>query len=118
MRLSRRTRHHAIRLRRRASRNWGELVGGVLAVVAFFSFIYGFTKGDTTVLGQASHRLCADLPEGFDGYRIVHFSDIHLGSYYGWRRDLPQRDIDSINAQRADPHLLYGRYSECESLQN
>lgn len=43
-----------------------------------------------------------DLPKKFDGYRIVHFSDIHLGSYYGWRRGLPQRDVDSINAQHAD----------------
>lgn len=43
-----------------------------------------------------------DLPKQFEGYRILQFSDIHLGSYYGWRGDLPQRDVDSINAQQAD----------------
>lgn len=43
-----------------------------------------------------------DLPEAFEGYRIVHFSDIHVGSYYGWRRHMPQRDVDSINAQHPD----------------
>lgn len=40
-----------------------------------------------------------NLPKSFEGYRIVQFSDIHLGSYYGWRGHLPQRDIDSINAE-------------------
>lgn len=43
-----------------------------------------------------------DLPEAFEGYRIVHFSDIHVGSYYGWRKHMPQRDVDSINAQHPD----------------
>ena len=43
-----------------------------------------------------------NLPKSFEGYRIVQFSDIHLGSYYGWRGHLPQRDIDSINAEKPD----------------
>lgn len=102
MRLSRRFKHHRNTPSRHASRNWGKLVGGVLAVVAFFSFIYGFTKGVRQFEVKHLTVYVPDLPKEFDGYRIVHFSDIHLGSFYGWRRDLPQRDIDSINAQRAD----------------
>ena len=83
-------------------RNWGKLVGLVLAVCAFFTFIYGFTLGFPKMKVKQLTVYVPDLPKKFDGYRIVHFSDIHLGSYYGWRRGLPQRDVDSINAQHAD----------------
>ncbi len=97
------------RLRRRhqmpsshGARNWGKLVGGVLAIAAFFCFIYGFTLGFRKLEVKRLTLYVPDLPEAFDGYRIVQFSDIHLGSYYGWRSHLPQRDVDSINAQHAD----------------
>ena len=83
-------------------RNWGKLVGLVLAVCAFFTFIYGFTLGFPKMEVKQLTVYVPDLPKQFDGYRIVHFSDIHLGSYYGWRCGLPQRDVDSINAQHAD----------------
>lgn len=84
------------------ARNWGKLVGIVLAVWAFFSFIYGFTMGVREFQVKHLTVYVPDLPEAFEGYRIVHFSDIHVGSYYGWRRHMPQRDVDSINAQHPD----------------
>lgn len=83
-------------------RNWGKLVGLVMAVVAFFCFIYGFVHGFGEMQVKRITIYVPDLPKAFEGYRIVHFSDIHLGSYYGWRGNLPQRDVDSINAQHAD----------------
>jgi len=83
-------------------RNWGKLVGLVMAVVAFFCFIYGFVCGFGEMQVKRITVYVPDLPKAFEGYRIVHFSDIHLGSYYGWRGNLPQRDVDSINAQHAD----------------
>ena len=85
-------------------RNWGKLTGLVLAVVAFFCFIYGFTKGFRNLEVKHLTLYVPDLPKDFEGYRIVQFSDIHLGSYYGWRGDLPKRDVDSINAQK--PNLI------------
>ena len=41
----------------------------------------------------------ADLPEAFDGYRIVMFSDAHVGTMTGLFDGLLQRAVDSINAQ-------------------
>ena len=82
MRLSRRFKRNRKAPSRHASRNWGKLVGGVLAVVAFFSFIYGFTKGIRQFEVKHLTVYVPDLPKEFDGYRIVHFSDIHLGSFY------------------------------------
>lgn len=82
--------------------NWGKLVGLVLGVASFFCFIYGFTYGFRKLEVRHLTLKVPQLPAVFDGYRIVLFSDFHLGSFYGWRSDLPQRDVDSINAQRAD----------------
>ena len=80
-------------------RNWGKLLGLVVGAVAFFCFIYGFTEGFPKMQVKRITIYVPNLPKSFEGYRIVQFSDIHLGSYYGWRGHLPQRDIDSINAE-------------------
>ena len=50
----------------------------------------------------------ADLPEAFDGYRIVMFSDAHVGTMTGLFDGLLQRAVDSINAQRADAIVFVG----------
>lgn len=86
----------------RSARNYGRWIGAVLSVLAFGSFIYGFTKGFQKLEVKHVTIYLSDLPKSFDGYRIVQFSDIHLGSFYGWRGWIPQRDIDSIQAQHAD----------------
>lgn len=86
----------------RVRKNYGRWVGSLLAIVAFVMFIYGFTLGFRKMEVKRLTVYVPDLPQAFDGYRIALFSDIHLGSYYGWRRDIPQRDIDSIQAQHAD----------------
>lgn len=83
-------------------KNFGRGIGICLAVMAFFTFVYGFTYGFRKMEVKHLTVYISDLPESFDGYRIVQFSDFHLGSFYGWRSDIPQRDIDSIQAQEAD----------------
>ncbi len=84
------------------SNRWGRRIGVVLAAFSVFAFIYGFTLGFRRLEVKHITVWLPNLPEAFDGYRIVQFSDIHLGSFYGWRADLPQRDIDSIQAQHPD----------------
>lgn len=87
---------------RKGHRNWGKLVGLVLGIASFFVFIYGFTYGFRQLSVKHITVYVPQLPVNFDGYRIVQFSDIHVGSYYGWRSRLPKRDVDSIMAQHAD----------------
>ena len=41
------------------------------------------------------------LPEGFDGYRIVQWSDSHLGTYNG-RRAIVERQVKTINDLHPD----------------
>lgn len=49
-----------------------------------------------------------DLPAAFDGYRIVQFSDAHVGTYTGRRQAILKRAVDSINAQNADMVVFTG----------
>ena len=44
-----------------------------------------------------------ELPESFDGYRIVHISDIHARSFEGRGKHL-QRAMDKIN--RLEPDMI------------
>ena len=47
------------------------------------------------------------LPASFDGYRVVHISDMHLNSFAGRERAL-QRAVDKINALNPDVVLFTG----------
>lgn len=82
--------------------NLGNIVAVVLILINWYVLIYGSTIGTKKLTVQRDDLYFTNLPERFDGYRIVFFSDAHVGSFTGSRRALLQRDIDSINAQRAD----------------
>ena len=64
----------------------------------------GFKKLEVVQIEYASR----DLPEAFDGYRIVQFSDVHVGTYTGSRRCVLQALVDSINSQHADLVIFAG----------
>ena len=69
-----------------------------------YGFLFGFQQFRVRYVEYAS----ADLPAAFDGYRIVQFTDVHVGSMTGWRQWMVQRAIDSINAQHADAIVFTG----------
>ena len=79
-------------------------LSGLALVVIFWMFLaYGYLIGRwkvETVHIEYSH---ADIPSAFDGFRIVHISDIHLSTF----DDAPERFetfIDEIN--RLDPDII------------
>ena len=49
-----------------------------------------------------------DLPKAFDGYRLVQFSDAHVGTCQGVYDGFLQEAIDSINAQKGDAIVFTG----------
>ena len=69
---------------------------------------YGYFVGFEQLEIREIEYACSDLPEAFDGYRIVHFSDAHIGTYTGSRQWLLQRAVDTINAVRPDIVLFTG----------
>ena len=97
-----------VRKIRHSRYNWGNLVGFFLAFFLVFVVLYGSFVGVRRLNVNRLEIALKDLPEAFDGYRIVLFSDAHVGSFTGWRQSLLQRDIDSINAQQADAIFFVG----------
>ena len=74
-----------------------------LAIVALFLGImfYGYRFGRFQLRVQPSTYTSNNVPSAFDGYKIVHISDLHLSSL----SDSPaflQRVIDTINQQQPD----------------
>lgn len=70
-------------------------------------FIYG------NQIGRFRHQIReleyshADIPEAFDGYRIVQISDIHLDGWAGHEKQLQKR-VDEVNAIAPDAIFFTG----------
>ena len=87
-------------------RRFVSLIGMGVAAIPFAGMIYGM------LLGRYNYRVVKhtlyfdDLPQAFDGYRVVHISDIHSGSFDNAEK--VQYGIDMINAQQGDVIFFTG----------
>jgi len=89
-------------------RRYGHKTGLTLALVVMGLIGYGMYFGfEALEIRQISYQ-SKDLPQAFDGYRIVQFSDAHVGTFEGNRSWMLQRMVDSINAQHADMIVFTG----------
>lgn len=88
--------------------NWGNLIGLLLGVVIIFIVVYGSTFGFRKLVVRHVVYRSADLPEAFNGYKIVQFSDAHVGTYGDGSTALLAKFVDSINAQKPDVILFTG----------
>lgn len=95
-------------------RNYGIWAGGAMVLFAVYIIIYGCTIGFGKLSVRRITFASAELPKEFDGYRIVHFSDAHLGTYGLSRRHLLARNVDSINALHPDLIVFTGDIQNLE----
>ena len=93
---------------RRSHRWWLRHLVFLAIMLVWLGFIYGAFWEVRVLTVRRVEFASADLPSSFDGYRIVHFSDVHVGSLTGWRQSLLHRVVDSINAQHADLIVFTG----------
>lgn len=88
--------------------NWGTPIGiffgFLLAAVTVYGYVWGFSQMRIRRVTFVSK----DLPKEFDGYRIVHFSDAHVGTFSGSRRYLLKAAVDSIKKEHADMIVFTG----------
>ena len=75
-------------------------IGVGLAAIPFSSMLYGITKGKYNYKVRKVSLKFDNLPKAFHGFKLVHISDIHSGSFDN-KTDV-QRGIAMINAQDAD----------------
>ena len=89
-------------------RRWGKKVGVVLSLLIIMLALYGMFVGYQDLEIKHIEFVSKDLPDKFDGYRIVQFSDAHVGTMTGSRQWLMERAVDSILAQHADMIVFTG----------
>ncbi|MDE7126373.1 MAG: metallophosphoesterase [Bacteroidales bacterium] len=64
---------------------------------------YGTLIGRNAYMTVPVDIVSGDIPENFDGYRIVHISDLHLSSFRSRHRSL-EKAVEKIN--RLEPDLI------------
>lgn len=76
-----------------------------LCLVAFFTLIlaYGFLFGRWNVKTAEQTYINKEIPAAFDGYRLVHISDLHLSTFED-KPDALDKFVEKINA--LDPDLV------------
>ena len=72
-----------------------------LAALAFFSCAYGMLLGRFNISAKYVTVENKSLPQSFDGYRILHISDLHLSSFYGDEKIVSEW-VDMMNAEKPD----------------
>lgn len=76
----------------------------LIYIIISYGIFVGFEQLEVRQVEYASE----DLPAAFDGYRIVQFSDAHVGTFEGRRLWMLQRMVDNINSQQADAIVFTG----------
>lgn len=92
----------------RSRRRWLKWLTAVPLCLLWFVFLWGVYVGFYQFEVRDVELAFDDLPTSFDGYKIVQFSDVHIGSLTGGRRAVLERAVDSINAQNADVVVFTG----------
>ncbi|TDL99448.1 MAG: phosphoesterase [Flavobacteriaceae bacterium] len=77
-----------------------------LTTVPFLSVLYGITKGKYKYRVIKKAIDFPELPKAFDGLRILHISDIHVGSFN--QVEPVKKAIELINAQEFDLFVFTG----------
>lgn len=80
------------------------LIGLFSGFLPFFMIVYSILKGVYKFKVHTVHIGFKDLPQEFSGIRIVHISDIHLGSFNA-RYPIFNKAVDIIN--RLEPDFIF-----------
>lgn len=78
----------------------------VAAALPFTSFLYGMVRGAYNYKVHRVRVKLPKLPKEFEGFRIVHLSDIHIGSFSS--SDPLERAFALANAQKPDVIFFTG----------
>ncbi len=86
-------------------RNWGNPVGVVFSLFAVYILVYGSTVGVADLQTRRVSLTFDNLPSAFDGYRIVQFTDAHVGVM---SPEFMQRVVSTINELKPDAVMFTG----------
>lgn len=86
---------------------WLSWCGGVMAVALFVVMWWGALFNRFNIRVNEVDAAVPGLPEAFDGFRILQFSDFHVGSYYGDTLFVAEV-VDRINSLNPDVVFFTG----------
>jgi len=90
-------------------------IGFVAALIVFFTMIYGMLFNTYKYQTKISKIILPNLPDSFNGFKIIQISDLHAGSFLNSK---PLTNVVKIiNAQKADivfftGDLVNGKHEE------
>ena len=90
------------------AKNYGNLIGLICVPVIWYIVLYGSFIGFNKVEVNRQTFTSPDLPKAFDGYKVVLFSDAHVGSYTARNEHILKKAIELINAQHPDMIVYTG----------
>jgi predicted MPP superfamily phosphohydrolase len=94
-------------VKRNKPRNFIFLKVGLLFIaLSFLIVLYGLIWGKTAYVVKQQIIYSEDLPKGFDGFRILQISDMHLGSFRH-TQDV-EKGLQLAKAQKADLIVFTG----------
>lgn len=83
------------------------IVALVLCLGIEYVIIYGSVWGKTKLDVKEVVFTSPDVPESFDGYKIIQVSDLHIGNWNGDRAFI-QKMVDMIHDQKPDVVMVTG----------
>ena len=81
-------------------------VAVIISIISFIIAIYACTLGRLKLNTNEQELTFSDLPETFDGYRVVQISDLHLGAYSNTR--YIERLVKRVNDLHPDMIVFTG----------
>ena len=88
---------------------WLSRIGAGIAVMLVVLFVYAAFIGRTRVHVKEVDLAYRDLPEQLDGFKIVQFSDLHIGNWGDYTRVM-RKAVELIDDCRADMVVFTGDF--------
>lgn len=84
-----------------------DITAAAIAYASLCAFAYGLTIGWRKLTIRKDTLTFDNLPEAFDGYKIVQFSDLHVGTFRSDKKFV-KKLVKTINSQDADLVVFTG----------
>ncbi len=84
-----------------------DVVAAVVALLVLACSVYGAVSGWKRLVVNSLEARQVDVPNSFNGYRIVHLSDLHLGTYASSPESVSEI-VKRVNALEADLVVFTG----------
>lgn len=89
------------------SKGWWRIIGAIVSFTIIAIFFYGMAVTRTDYEVRNVKIESCNLPKSFDGYRVLQFSDLHIGSMVNPEREVA-KIVSIVNAQKADVIIFSG----------